>query len=401
MEKWRNDMAELKECVLVDGVRTANARAHPAKGWFRNQRPDELLTAVYMALFERNPQVKPEDIEAVLCGTANQTGMQNDVARFGWLASGLPVEVPTAGINQQCPSGMAATEFAARSIMCGEGDIYIASGVEDMMNVGMGMGMDFPPRIAEYFNPAELPMGPTAEKLSNAENISREDQELVAYHSHLRAKAARDAGMFDNEIVPVKGVDEEGNEIVVDKDQWIRDEPSLEQMAGMKPAFIPDGVVTAATSSPLTTGACAALLMSRDKADELGMSYYVKYAGGQMHGWDPTVMGLSAYHAAKDLLERKGMKVDDVSVYEVHEAFAAVTLACVRNLGIAENAPFENANLWGGAIALGHPLGESGTRLIITLANVMKNERPDAKFGMAMMCGGFGNGNASLWEKVE
>lgn len=394
-------MAEIKECVLVDGIRTANARSHPAKGWFRSLRPDELLTAVYEALFERNPQVKPEDIEAVFCGSANQTGMQNDIARFAWLASGLPMETPTNCIGQQCPSGMAAIEHAARAIMVGEGDTYIASGVEDMMNVGMGMGMDFPPRLMNYFNPAELPMGPTAEKLSEAEGITRADQELVAYHSHLRARAARDAGRFDDEIVPVKGLDEAGNEMVVDRDQWIRDDPSLEQMAGMKPAFRPDGVVTAATSSPLTTGACATLLMSREKADELGMSYYVKYAGGQMHGWDPTLMGLSAYNAAKKLLERKGMKVSDVDVYEVHEAFSVVTLACVRNLGIAENAPFENANLWGGALALGHPLGESGARLVITLANIMKNERPDAKYGMAMMCGGFGNGNASLWEKVE
>ncbi len=394
-------MAEMKECVMVDGVRTANARAHPAKGWFRSVRPDELLTACYEALFERNPQVKPDDIEAVFCGTANQTGMQNDIARFAWLASGLPVNVPTNGINQQCPSGMAAIEHAAHAIMTGEAEIIIASGVEDMMNVSMGMGMDFPPRLANYWNPAELPMGANAEKMSKVLGISREDQELVALHSHLRAKAARDAGKFDNEIIPVKGLDEAGNEMVVDRDQWIRDDPSLEQMAAMKPAFSADGIVTAATSSPLTVGACAALFMSRDKADELGMSYYVKYAGGQMHGYEPTMMGLSAYEAAKKLLERKGMKPSDVDVFEVHEAFSVVTLACVRNLGIAENAPFENANLWGGALALGHPLGESGARLPITLANVMKTDRPDAKYGMAMMCGGFGNGNASLWEKVE
>ena len=393
-------MAEMKECVLVDGVRTANARAHPAKGWFRNKRPDELLTVVYEELFKRNPQVKPEDVESVFCGTANQTGMQNDIARFAWLASGLPVEVPTNGINQQCPSGMAAVEHAARAIMADEGDIYIASGVEDMMNVSMGMGMDFPPRLANYWNPAELPMGSNAEKMSNVLGIAREDQELVAFHSHLRAKAARDAGKFDDEIVPVKGLDDAGNDIDVDKDQWIRDEPSLEQMAGMKPAFSAEGIVTAATSSPLTVGACATLLMSREKADELGMSYYVKYAGGQMHGWDPTMMGLSAYHAADKLLKRKGMKASDVDVFEVHEAFSVVTLACVRNLGIAENAPFENVNMWGGALALGHPLGESGVRLPVTLSNVMKNEVPDAKYGMAMMCGGFGNGNATLWEKV-
>jgi acetyl-CoA acetyltransferase family protein len=393
-------MAEIRECVLVDGVRTPNGRAHKEKGWLRNQRPDELLSVVYEELFKRNPEVKPDDVEAVFCGSANQTGMQNDVARFAWLASGLPVNVPTNGIGQQCPSGMAAIEHAARAIMADEGDVYIASGVEDMMNVSMGMGMDFPPRLGNYWNPAELPMGANAEKMSEVLGITREDQELVAYHSHLRAKAARDAGKYADEIVPVMGIDDEGNETLIDKDQWIREDPSLEQMAGMRPAFKPEGIVTAATSSPLTVGACAALLMSRDKADELGMSYHVRYAGGVMHGYDPTMMGLSAYEAAKKLLERKGMNASDVDVFEVHEAFSVVTLACVRNLGIAENAPFDNVNLWGGALALGHPLGQSGARLPITLNNIMKNEVPDAKFGMTMMCGGFGNGNATLWEKV-
>ncbi|MBU1671785.1 MAG: thiolase family protein [Actinobacteria bacterium] len=393
-------MTELREAVLVDGVRTANARAHPAKGWFRGLRPDELLSAVYSGLFERNPQVQPDQVEAVFCGTANQTGMQNDIARFGWLASGLPVNVATNGINQQCPSGMAAVEHACRAIMCGEGDVYIASGVEDMQNVPMGMGMDFAPRLADYWNPADLPMGANSEKMSEVLGIARADQEAVAYHSHLRAKAARDAGKFDSEIVPVKGLDEEGNEMVVDKDQWIREEPSLEQMAGMKPAFKPDGVVTAATASPLTTGACATLFMCREKADELGCSYYVRYGGGVMSGYDPTMMGLSAARACARLLERKGLTVDDIDVFEAHEAFGVVTLAILRDLGIDENAPFEKANLWGGALALGHPLGESGCRLVITLANVMKIDLPDARRGIAMMCGGFGNGNASLWEKV-
>ena len=199
-------MAEMKECVLVDGVRTANTRAHPAKGWFRNLRPDELLTAVYVELFNRNPKVKAEEVEAVFCGTANQTGMQNDIARFGWLASGLPVNVPTNGVNQQCPSALACIEHAARAIMAGEGDVYVASGVEDMMNVSMGMGMDFPPRIANYCNPAELPMGSTAEKTAEQKGITREDMELLAYHSHIRARDARDAGKFAREIVAVKGL---------------------------------------------------------------------------------------------------------------------------------------------------------------------------------------------------
>jgi acetyl-CoA acyltransferase len=393
-------MAELKECVLVDGVRTPNFRAHAEKGWARNLRPDELLTYVYKALFERNPQVKPEDIEAVFCGTANQTGMQNDIARLGWLSSGYPDSVATNGVNQQCPSGMSCIEHACRAIMADEGDIYIASGVEDMMNVPMAMGMDFPPRIADYYNPVDLPMGPTAEKIAELYNVSRADAELMAYHSHLKAAAARDEGKFSNEIVPVMGLDESGNEFLVDKDQWIRDNPSLEQMAGMNPAFKPDGVVTAAISSPLTAGACAALFMSREKADELGMSYYLRYGGGAMAGCDPTVMGIGPVPAVQKLLARKGLSVDDIDLWELNEAFGTQSLAVIRELGIGENAPFDNINVWGGALALGHPLGESGCRIVITLSNIMKTDFPEAQRGVATLCGGFGNANATLWEKV-
>ena len=393
-------MAEMKEAVLIDGVRTPNFRAHAQKGWARNLRPDELLTYVYKALFERNPKVKPEDVEAVYCGTANQTGMQNDIARLGWLASGMPESVATNGVNQQCPSGMSCVEHACRAIMAGEGDIHIASGAEDMMNVPMAMGMDFPPRITEFYNPADLPMGPTAEKIADVYKIARADAELMAYHSHLKAAAARDAGKFSGEIVPVMGVDDEGNEFLVDRDQWIRDNPNLEQMAGMQPAFKPDGVVTAATSSPLTSGACAALFMNREKADDLGLSYSIRYAGGAMAGCDPTLMGIGPVPAVQKLLARKGLTVQDIGVWELNEAFGSQSLAVIRKLGIAENAPFDNINVWGGALALGHPLGESGCRLVITLSNVMKTDFADAKYGVATLCGGFGNANATLWEKV-
>jgi acetyl-CoA acetyltransferase family protein len=393
-------MAEIKECVLVDGVRTPNGRAHPEKGWFKNVRPDELLTYVYKALFERNKQVKPEDVEAVFVGTANQTGQQNDIARLGWLASGLPESVPTNGIGQQCPSGMSAIEHAARAVMADEGDIYIAAGAEDMEKVPMAAGMDFPPRIANYYNAMEFPMGMTAEKVGAQYKIKREDTELMAFHSHSRARDARDAGKFDDEIVPVTGTDENGKEFEVAKDQWVRDNPNLEQMAGMKPAFKPDGIVTAGTSSPLTSGACCVLLMSREKADQLGCSYHLRYGGGAMAGCDPTVMGIAPVPAAQRLLKRKGLTVDDIDVWELNEAFGTQALAVLRELKIEENAPFKKTNLWGGALALGHPLGESGCRIVITLNSIMKKDLPDAKRGVAMLCGGFGNGNASLWEKV-
>jgi acetyl-CoA acetyltransferase family protein len=391
----------MKECVIVDGVRSANARAHKDKGWFRNIRPEQLLIKVYQALFERNPKVKPEEVEAVFCGTANQAGMQNDIARLAWLAGGFPEVVASNGVNQQCPSGMAATEHAARAIMCGEGDIYIASGVEDMEKVPMMFALDISPKIFERYYMGDLPMGNTAEKVAELWKVSRKDAEVMAYWSNKKAAAARDAGKFAREIVPIEGEKEDGTKFMVTTDQWIRDDVSMEQMATMKTPFKENGVVTAGVSSPLTAGAAALLLMSRDKADALGLDYHIKYAGGAMVGCDPTVMGVGPIYAAQRLLKRAGLSVKDIGVWELNEAFGSQALACLRELGIAENAPFDNVNVWGGALALGHPLGESGCRIIVTLNNIMKTEFRDAKYGVAMLCGGFGNGNASLWQRVD
>jgi len=391
----------MKECVVIDGVRSANARAHKDKGWFRNVRPEELLIQVYQELFKRNPKVKPEDVDSVFCGSANQAGMQNDIARLAWLAGGFPESVAANGVGQQCCSGMAATEHAARAIMCGEGDIYIASGVEDMQHVPMTFAMDFPPRLLERYKFEEIPMGATAEKVAELWKVDRVDMENMAYWSNKKAAEARDAGKFKGEIVPIEGEEEDGTKFVVDRDQWIRDNVSMEQMATMKSPFKENGIVTAAVSSPLTTGAGALLLMSREKADELGLDYHIKYAHGSMAGCDPTVMGIGPIAAARKLLERTGLTVQDIGVWELNEAFGSQALAVIRDLGIAENAPFDNVNVWGGALALGHPLGESGVRIIVTLHNIMKTDFTDAKYGVAMLCGGFGNANASLWERVE
>ncbi len=391
----------MKECVVIDGVRSANARAHKDKGWFRNVRPEQVLIEVYKALFKRNPKVKPEEVEAVICGTANQAGMQNDIARIAWLAGGFPECVASNGVNQQCPSGMAATEHAARAIMCGEGDIYIASGVEDMEKVPMMYAMDITPKLLERYNMGDLPMGNTAEKVAELWKVSRKDAEVMAYWSNKKAAAARDAGKFAKEIVPIEGDTEDGKKFMVATDQWIRDNVSLEEMATMKTPFKENGAVSAGVSSPLTAGAAALLLMSRDKADELGLDYHIKYAGGAMAGCDPTVMGVGPIYAAQKLLKRAGLTVKDIGVWELNEAFGSQALACLRELGIAQNAPFDNVNVWGGALALGHPLGESGCRIIVTLNNIMKTDFKDAKYGVAMLCGGFGNGNASLWQRVD
>jgi len=390
----------MKECVIIDGVRSANGRAHAEKGWFRNKRPDELLTEVYTELFRRNQQIKPEDVEAVFAGTANQMGMTYDLARLAWLAGGFPECVAANDICQQCPSGMAAVEHAARAIMCGEGQIYIAAGVEDMLHVPMGKGADLPPRIARRYNPADLVMGATAEKVAELYHISRADMENMAYYSNKKAAAARDAGKFKAETVPIEGELDDGTKFMVEHDQWIRDDISFESMAAMASPFKKDGVVTAALSSPLTQGACALILMDRETADRLGCKYHLKYRGGVMCGCDPTMMGIGPIYAVQKLLKRTGVGIDEVDVVEINEAFASQALACLRELGIEENAPFKKTNIWGGALALGHPLGESGARLIITLNNIMKTDRRDARYGLATLCGGIGNANASLWERV-
>jgi acetyl-CoA acyltransferase len=390
----------MRECVIIDGVRSANSRAHNEKGWFRAIRPDEVLTKVYDGLFARNPKVKPEDIESVFVGCANITGMQNDIGRLSWLAGGFPESVPTNTLTMQCPSGMAATQHAARAIICGEGDTYIASGVEDMQKVFMAMHMDFAPRLMERYNIADIPMGATAEKVAEQWKITRDDMENMAFWSHKKADEATKAGKFKKEIIPIEGLKDDGTPFMVDKDQWIRGDISREQMATMKPGFKPDGLLTAATSSPLTIGAAAVLLMERSKADKLGLSYHLKYEGGALAGCDPTIMGIGPIPAVKRLLDRKGLKVSDIDIWEFNEAFASQSLACVRDLGIAQNAPFDKVNVWGGALALGHPLGESGCRLVVTMNNIMKTDYPDAKYCVATLCGAFGNAGAIMFGKV-
>jgi acetyl-CoA acyltransferase len=391
----------MEECVFIDGVRTPNARAHPEKGWLRNLRPDEMMTAVYDGLFARNEAVKPEDVDAVIIGSANISGMQNDIGRLAWLAGGYPESVPSNTVTNQCPSGMAATMHAARSIMTGESDIMLAGGVEDMDKVSMGANMDFPPRLLERYSLVDIPMGATAEKIAEQYNIAREDMDNMAIWSNKKAAAARDAGKFKNEIIPLTGLDMEGNEFLVEHDQWIRDKTDPEKMAAMQSPFKPGGVVTAATSSPLTQGACCLLMMSRKKADELGLSYTYKYSYGMFAGCDPTVMGIGPVPAVQKLFERTGLTPADIGAIEINEAFASQSLACIRELKLdKDNAPFDKINVWGGAIALGHPLGESGARIIVTLLNVLKTEFPDEKYGLATLCGGFGNGAAMLVEKV-
>jgi acetyl-CoA acyltransferase len=391
-----------QECVFIDAVRTANARAHKEKGWFRNVRPDELLTAVYGALFERNPKVKPEMVDAVFVGSSNPSGMQNEIGRLGWLASGLPESVPSQTICNQCPSGMSATMDAARAIIAGETEIMIAAGVDDMEKVAMGANMDFPPRLLSRYKIMDITMGATAEKVADRYGISVDDMNNFAIHSHECAKRARDTGKFKSEIIPVKGLREDGSEFMVDRDQWIREKLDLTEMRGMKTPFKENGKITAAMSSPLTAGAAALLLMSREKADQLGLQYAYKYKCGVQTGNDPTVMGIGPIDAVKKLFARTGRSACDIGAVEINEAFASQALACIRELKLDhDNVPFAKVNTWGGAIALGHPLGESGARIIVTLLNRMKTDYPKERYGLATLCGGFGNADALILQRID
>jgi acetyl-CoA acetyltransferase family protein len=259
----------------------------------------------------------------------------------------------------------------------------------------MGANIDFPPRLFERYNPADIPMGPTAEKVAELYKVERLDMEEFALASHQKAAKAHADGCFKDEIVSIEVTYEDGSKKVVDTDQCVRGDTTLEKMATMLPAFKPDGVVTAATSSPLNDGAATALLLSRDKADELGLSYTLKYVGGAMAGLDPTIMGMGPVPAVKKVLKVTGLSLDDIDVVEINEAFASQSIACVRELGI----PMEKVNIWGGALALGHPLGISGCRMIVTLNSIMK-ANPSYQRGLATMCVGFGQGNATVWERV-
>ncbi len=269
----------------------------------------------------------------------------------------------------------------ARAIMTGEADAVLAAGVEDMEKV---------------------PMGATAEKVAEQWGITVDDMVNMAVWSHKRAAEAHESGKFKKEIIPVTGLDDGGDEILVDRDQWVRDKTNPEKMKSMVSQFKPGGVVTAATSSPLTQGACALLLMNRKKADKLGLPYRYRYRGGALAGCDPTLMGIGPVPAVKKLLDRTGLSVKDIGPVEINEAFASQSLACIRDLGLDnENAPFDRVNMWGGAIALGHPLGESGARILVTLLKILATDFPEEKYGMATLCGGFGNAAALVVERVE
>ena len=381
-------------------------------GQLKDVRPDDLAAIVLKEVCER-AHLEPGEVSDVILGCANQAGEDNrNVARMALLLAGFPVEVPGQTVNRLCGSGMQATIAAAREIQTGDADVMIAGGVESMTRAPWVMPKPdgaFPrgpqtaydtaigwrlinPRMAELYG--TLQMGETAERVAAMYEVSRSDQDAFALRSHQRAVAAQKSGRLAEEIVPVMVPQRKGEAIQVTVDEGPRSDTSLDALAKLKPAFAENGSVTAGNSSPLNDGATAIVLMSATKAKEHGLKPLARLVSAAPAGVNPNYMGIGPVPASSKALHDAGLDPSDIDLVELNEAFASQSLACVRLLGLDE----ERVNVNGGAIALGHPLGSSGARLVSTLVREMVHR--DVEYGLATMCIGVGQGIASIWQRV-
>jgi len=383
----------MREAVVIDAVRTPIARAHPEKGWFKDIRSDELGIIVVRELLNRT-KIDPSQIEDVILGCATQTGEQAmNIARYIAIMAGLPFNVAAQTINRQCASGMTAVHSAAQAIMAGHGDVFIAGGIENMTHLPEGKGADLNPKRFEFVEPSASSMGLTAENLAHIYDIGRKEQEEYALKSHRKAIVAKEQGRFKDEIVTVEVPSNEGVK-KVDIDQNPRSYTSLDIMEALQPITGPNGTITVATASAASDGAAAIILMSKEKAKELKIKPKVKVLSMAVAGVDPKLMGLGIVPAARKALDRANLTINDIDVAEINEAFAVVAIVAIRELGIDE----ERVNPNGGAVALGHPMGCTGARLITTLTHEMVRRR--AKYGLAAMCVGMGQGAATILENL-
>jgi acetyl-CoA acyltransferase len=393
--------------VIVDAVRTAGGKRNgKLSGW----HPADLAAEVLNALVERT-KIDPGLVEDVITGCVMQAGAQSvNIARNAVLAAGWPEEVPATTIDRQCGSSQQAAHFAAQAVMAGAHDVVVASGVEVMSQVPMGasvgdgkFGYPFGPKVGlRYADIGGLvPQGISAELIADKWGLSREDLDAFSAESQQRAARARDEGRFDNEIVAVRSVHrdkETGNitesEELVTADEGIRADSTVESLGKLKPAFKPDGKVTAGNSSQITDGASAALIMSEGKAADLGLTPRARFHSFALAGVDPVTMLTGPIPATQKVLDKAGLSLDDIDLVEINEAFASVVLAWQRETG----ADMSKVNVNGGAIALGHPLGCSGTKLLATLLNEL--ERTGGRYGLQTMCEGGGMANATVIERL-
>ncbi|HSK72070.1 MAG TPA: acetyl-CoA C-acyltransferase [Pyrinomonadaceae bacterium] len=392
----------MKEAVIISAVRTAVGKA--PKGTLKNTRPDEMGAAAIKEAVNQVPNLDKSQIEDVIMGCAFPEAEQGmNVARTAAIRAGLPVEVSAMTVNRYCSSGLQTISLAADRIRTGGADIIVAGGLETMSMIPMGGNVVRPnPELVETYPDYYLNMGLTAEALANKYEISREEADEFSLKSHQKAAEAIKAGKFKDEIVPlnvrVDELDEKGRvrrkEIVFDTDEGVRFDTSLEGLAKLKPAFHAKGPVTAGNSSQMSDGAAAAVVMSLEKAEELGVKPLARFVSYATAGYLPEEMGIGPVYAIPKALKMAGLTLDDIDVIELNEAFAAQSLAVIKLL---EMNP-EKINVNGGAIALGHPLGCTGAKLTATILREM--ERRNARYGMVTMCVGGGMGAAGIFERI-
>ena len=388
---------QARDAVIVDAVRTPMARSKA--GAFRNVRAEELSAYLIDALFDRTPELKPEETEDVIWGCVNQTLEQGwNIARNAALLTRLPHTVCGQTVNRLCGSSMSALHTAATAIMSDNGDQFIIGGVEHMGHVGMTQGIDPNPRASVHFAKASWMMGVTAEVLAKMHGIDRETQDAFAVRSHQLADQARANGEFAREIVPVVGHNGDGFKVLIEDDETIRPDTSLEGLGQLRPVFDPvNGTVTAGTSSQITDGASAMMIMSAEKAQQMGLKIRARIKSMAYAGVDPSIMGYGPVPASLKALKKAGLSIGDIDCVELNEAFAAQSLPVLKDLKLLDDVDTK-VNLRGGAIALGHPLGCSGSRITTTLLNNMEDR--GATLGLATMCIGLGQGIATIIERV-
>lgn len=388
----------MNNAVIVDCIRTPMGRSKA--GAFRHVRAEDLSAHLMKGLLSRNPQVDPTQIEDIYWGCVQQTLEQGfNIGRNAALIAGIPHTVGATTVNRLCGSSMQALHDATRAIMVGDAETCIIGGVEHMGHVPMNHGVDFHPGMSKSVAKAAGMMGLTAEMLGRMHGISRDMQDEFAARSHRLAHAATVEGRFKNEILPIEGHDENGALKLFDYDEVIRPETTVEGLAGLRPVFDPvNGTVTAGTSSALSDGASAMLVMSEERAKALGLTIRARVKSMAVAGCDPSIMGYGPVPATQKALKRAGLNINDIGMIELNEAFAAQSLPCAKDLDLLDKVE-EKVNLNGGAIALGHPLGCSGSRISTTLINLM--EHRDVQFGLATMCIGLGQGIATIFERIE
>jgi acetyl-CoA acyltransferase len=390
----------MREAVIVEAVRSPMGKRG---GKLSQTHPVDLLAEVLRATFERTG-IDPSQVEDNITGCVSQTGEQGlNVGRNAWLAAGLPEETPATTVDRQCGSSQQAAHFAAQGVIAGAYDLVVASGVENMSRVPMGVtasqgpGFPFSPQMMDRYEGGLVPQGISAELISEKWGLTREELDEFGARSHTLAGRATKEGRFAKEIHPIKVQTEDGGAEVFDYDEGIR-EPNLEKMAQLKPAFREDGMVTAANSSQITDGAAALLIASPEKAEELGLRPRARFHTFALAGVDPVLMLTGPIPATQKALERSGLSLEDIDLVEINEAFSSVVLAWKKELGISDQWFEDHVNVNGGAIALGHPLGASGARLMTTLLHEL--ERTGGRYGLQTMCEGGGMANATIIERL-